>query len=119
MTPQRKLSIANVLMLLGVAPLVLGITWMIAAVAFARQFGAAMGGSDAFLMMAVFLLTYAMALVVAGPGALWSRRLVRRHADLRSRTATLLKWLVVVALGLPVLGYAGLTLAMLLLARTA
>ena len=110
MIPQRKLSVANVLMLLGLAPFLLGAAWVAAGVSYAQQHKGAAGASDAFLMIAVLGITYTFALLVAGPGALWSRRLVRRHAGLRTRAATVMKWLVAIALAAPLLAYAGLAL---------
>lgn len=110
MIAQHKLYLANVLMLLGLAPLLMAASWVAAGIAYAQQHKGAAGGSDAFLMIAVLGITYMLALLVAGPGALWSRRLVRRHAGLRTRTATVMKWLVVLALVAPLLAYAVLTL---------
>gem|GEM_PF-2594858 len=110
MRAQRQLAVANLLMLLGLAPLLLGAAWVVAALWYAGQHSGAAGGSDAFLMIAVLGMTYIFALLVAAPGALWSRSLVRRHAPLRTRTATVMKWLVVTALMAPVLAYTGLAL---------
>lgn len=112
MMPQRKLAIANVLMLLGLAPLLLAAAWICANVSYADQHPGMVGGSDVFLTIAVLIVSYGCALLVAGPGALWSRRLVRRHHGLRSGTATFLKWLVAIALVGPVLAYLALTLWM-------
>lgn len=50
-----------------------------------------MGDADGFLMVGVLLLTYAIALLVGGGGALWSAVVARRHAGLRARASTLIR----------------------------
>jgi hypothetical protein len=84
MTPHGKLLMANILMLVGIVPLILGISWILAAISYVQQHKGEMGGSDAFLIIAVLIVTYAFAAVVAGSSALWSGSIMRRNAGLRS-----------------------------------
>ena len=110
MSPRSKLCIANALMLTGIAPLLLGIGWICWVIAYARQHKGQMGGSDAFLMMAVLFLTYAFALIIGGASALWSTFLTKRNVGLRSRVATTIRWSVCIVLLVPVVWYVGLML---------
>lgn len=108
MTPQGKLRMTNVLMLVGIVPLILGIGWILAVISYAQQHRGEMGGSDAFLIIAVLIATYAFALVVSGPSALWSVFIVRRNAGLRTKSATIIKAAVCVVLIAPLLWYIGI-----------
>jgi len=83
MTARSKLWIANVLMVLGIVPLVLGICWIFAVIAYAKQHKGLMGGSDAFLMLGMLLVSYAFALLVSGGSAVWSAFVARRDTRLR------------------------------------
>ena len=108
MTTQGKLLTANILMLVGIVPLILGISWILAVISYDQQHKGEMGGSDAFLMIAVLMVTYAFAAVVAGASALWSMSIVRRNSGLRSRSANVIKALVGLMLGAPLLWYVGM-----------
>lgn len=108
MTTHAKLRTANVLMLIGILPLALGVAWVAAVIASAHRFKGQMGGSDAFLMIAVLLMSYLFALLVAGAGALWSISITKRDAGLRSTPAVILRAVVALALGAPLLWYVGI-----------
>ncbi|WP_156923509.1 hypothetical protein [Massilia alkalitolerans] len=110
MSPQRKLCVANVLMIVGMVPLLLGLCWIAAVIAFARQHKGQMGGSDAFLMIGVLFLAYAFALVVSGGSALWSTIVARRNAGLRARASTIIRSTTCLVLLAPLLWYAWITL---------
>jgi hypothetical protein len=109
MTPQGKLRTANLLMLAGLVPLLLGIGWIVSIIAYARQHRGEMGGSDAFLMIGILFVTYAFALIVSGGSALWSVIIAKRHPGVQGRTGAVIKALVCVALALPVLWYLRMT----------
>jgi hypothetical protein len=107
MSPRTKIRIANVFMLAGLAPLLLGVYWIATVINYAQHHKGQMGGSDAFLMMGVLFITYAFAFVVSGSSALWSISVVRRHAELRTMPATAIKSLVGIALLAPWLWIGG------------
>lgn len=111
MTPQRKLRLANFLMVLGVVPLLLGIAWIVSAIVYIRQHPGQGAGSDAFLMIFLLVVTYAFALVVSGASALWSALVARRAAGLRDRTAAITRTVVGMILAGPLLWYLGITLS--------
>jgi hypothetical protein len=113
MSPTTKLRVANVLMLVGVIPLALGLAWIISVLSWARQHQGQAGGSDAFLMMGVLLVTYLFAFVVSGGSALWSVMLVKRNGGIRARTARVLRWFTGVVLLVPFLWYLGVTFSLL------
>ena len=69
-------------------------------------------GSDAFLMIFMLGASWIFATVVAGGGALWSRRVARRNPDARTRLARALRLLAAVTIFLPLLGYVSLSLLM-------
>lgn len=58
---------------------------------------------DPLAMLGLMMATFAGALVVAGIGTLWSLSLTRRHAELRSRTVTVYRTVVVLVLAVPLL----------------
>ena len=91
MTPQNKLRIANFLMALGVIPLLLGIIWLLIAIAYAQTHKGQMGGSDGFLMMAVLFVTYAIAVVVSGASALFSLVVAKRNTNATTRISTIIR----------------------------
>lgn len=108
MTPHGKLVTANILILAGIAPLMPGISWILVVILYAQQHKGEMGGSDAFLMIAVLIVSYAFAAVVAGSSALWSWSLMRRSASLRTRSAAFMILVLGVMLVAPILCYAGI-----------
>jgi hypothetical protein len=59
-------------------------------------------------MIAVLIVAYAFAAVVAGSSALWSWSIMRRNAGLRSRSATVMKMVVGAVLGASLLWYVGI-----------
>lgn len=97
-------------MLVGIVPLLLGISWIFAVIAYAQQHKGQMGGSDAFLMIGVLFVTYAFALIVSGASALWSAALAKRNAGIRTRVSTIIRRFVCLVLLIPFLWYLGITL---------
>lgn len=97
------------LMVVGILPLLLGVGWICAVIAFARQHKGQMGGSDAFLMIGVLFVTYAFALLVSGGSAVWATVVARRHAGLRTRASTIVRSGACVVLLAPLLWYAWIT----------
>jgi len=93
-------------MVVGIVPLLLGLGWIGAVIAFARQHKGQMGGSDAFLMIGVLFVTYAFALIVSGGSALWSTMVARRNAGLRVRASTIIRSGTCIVLLAPLLWYA-------------
>lgn len=112
MTSRAKLWIANVLMVLGIVPLLLGLSWILAVIGWARQHQGQMGGSDAFLMLGVLLVGYAFALLVSGGSAVWSARVARRDTGAGSRVSAIIRSGVCVVLLVPLLWYAGVSLSL-------
>jgi hypothetical protein len=112
MTPKTKLTVANALMVMGIVPLLLGISWIASVIAYANQHKGQMGGSDAFLMMGVLLLTYVLALLVSGPSALWSATVARRNPGIPARASAVIRSGVYLALIAPLLWYLGITFSL-------
>ena len=98
-------------MIVGIVPLLLGISWIAAVIAYARQHKGQMGGSDAFLMIGVLFVTYAFALLVSGAAALWSGMVARRHAGMRARASTVIRSGVCIVLLAPLLWYAWISVS--------
>jgi hypothetical protein len=108
MTPQKKLRIANVLMMLGAIPLLSNLGWTLSLIAAAQQPKRGMDESDTFLMIASLVATYAFALVVSGASALWSVILAKRNADLHSSATPIIRALICAILFAPLLWYLGM-----------
>lgn len=109
MMASRKLRTAHFLMFIGLVPMMFAVMITVAGIAFARGHPGQVGGSDAFLMIALLLLGYFTNLVLGGIGALWSWFLTSRRIDQRTTATLVLRILVVVALIVPLFWY--LTLA--------
>jgi hypothetical protein len=112
MTPKRKLAVANALMVVGIVPFGLGISWIVSIIAYANQHKGQMGASDAFLMMGVLFVTYATALLVSGPSALWSAVVARRNPGLPARASAVIRSCVYLVLVSPLLCYLGITFSL-------
>src|SRR4051812_23617564 len=110
MAASRKLRTAHFLMFIGIAPLLLAAAFSAAGIAFAQSHPGQMGGSDAFLMIALILFGYLTTLLLGGGGAWWSWYLVSRRIDVASRATVILRAAVVVALVVPALWYLSLLL---------
>jgi len=93
-------------MVVGIVPLLLGLGWIFAVIAYARQHKGQMGGSDAFLMIGVLFVTYAFALIVSGGSALWATVVARRKAGLHTRASTIIRGGTCIVLLAPLLWYA-------------
>jgi hypothetical protein len=112
MTPKTKFRLANFFMLAGMAPFLLGLGWIRAVLVYAQHHKGQMGGSDAFLMMGVLLLTYILTLIVSGASALWSAILARRNAAIQARAARAIRWVVCIVLIAPVFWYLGVAFSL-------
>lgn len=108
MSASRKLCIAHLLMFIGVAPMALSVIYLITVIDYAHSHPGQGGGSDAFLLIALLLFSYATTLVLGGTGALWSWFLTKRHIDKRSTATVALRMAVAAALLLPMLWYVSL-----------
>jgi len=98
MTPQRQLTIANVLMSLGIAPLLLAEIFVASTLAGNWQ-ADPRHEALALSMVISMLYTGALAVLLALPVTLWSWLVARRHADLK--TGRVLRRVVLAALLLP------------------
>jgi fatty acid desaturase len=103
MAPQRKLRIASTLMVVGIVPWILYLGWVAAILTSGRPGSPAFFMLDPIAMIGLMMMTFAGATMVAGVSACWSVSLTRRHAELRSRTDGILKIVVALALGVPLL----------------
>lgn len=112
MTVQGKLRIANALMVVGIVPLLLAIGWIFSVIAYANPHIGEMGGSDAFLMMAVLLVTYASALLVSGSSALWSALVAGRNPGTQAHAYKVIRSCVYLILIAPLLWYLGITFSL-------
>jgi hypothetical protein len=99
-------------MLVGILPLVLGVSWILAVIAYAQQHKGQMGGSDAFLMIGVLIVTYAFALLLGGGSSIWSAVVARRNAGIRATASKIFRISVWLILAAPLVWYVGLTLAL-------
>ena len=112
MTPKGKLGVANALMVVGIVPLLLGIGWIFSVVAYAKPHKGLMGALDAFLMMGVLFVTYALALLVSGSSALWSAVVARRNPGMPARASAVIRRCVYIILVAPLLWYLGITFSL-------
>ena len=103
-----KLRIAQFLMIIGVAPMVLAITYIATVIYFAQSHPGQGGGSDAFLLIAMLLFGFATSLFLGATGALWSWRLTKRGLGELSTATIVLQTMVAVALLGPLLWYVSL-----------
>jgi hypothetical protein len=110
MPATRKLRTAHFLMFIGLAPLLLAAAFSVAGIAFAQSHPGQVGGSDAFLMIALILFGYLTTLVLGGGGAMWSWYLVRQRIDVASMATVILRTAVAVALVVPAVWYVSLLL---------
>lgn len=110
MTPQRKLCVANVFMIAGLIPLLLGVLWILSAIAYLKQHPGQGAGNDAFMMIAVLLVTYCFAFIVSGVGTIWSSLVQKRNAGIHARWPTIIRRAVFILLMAPLLCYLGLVL---------
>jgi len=90
MRPEKKLQIANILMVVGIVPLIVGIGRMFAGTGYDLQRPAQVGE---FLMLLGGLVIFA--LVVSGIGAVWSALVAKRNPGIQGRASRAL-WIVVV-----------------------
>lgn len=97
----KKLKTAKMLMLLGMAPLCMGIAHVVFVATNALQSGS--GLSD--VLMGIFLLvfSYLVSVLVAGGSAVWSMMLMHKHQELRSDAAGILWKIILLLLALPAL----------------
>lgn len=98
MTPQRQLTIANILMSLGIVPLLLAEVFVATTLAGNWQ-ADSRHEALALAMFVSMLYTGAFCLFVALPACIWSWRTARRHPALAS--GRILRRVVYIALLLP------------------
>jgi hypothetical protein len=104
MSPQNKLRIASILMELGILPWVLTLVWVAATLLLnVRGRPPRIFMLDPIAMVGVMMVTFAIAVIVAGLSTLWSLLLTIHHEHLRSRKIVILRIIVAMALGLPLL----------------
>jgi hypothetical protein len=100
MNAQNKLRIANVLMLVGVVPLLASIYYLFAAgSSVEHQKQSEMG--DLLLVVGTMGFAYLFALIVGGTSAVWSSRVEKRNTGPGVRTSTAIRMLVATVLILP------------------
>lgn len=106
MSSQSKHRVANVLMISGVMPLAVGLVWVCAGLAYGQKNRGNVGGSDVFLMIAVLTLSYLVAVLISGCGAVLSLSLAKNDAALDAPVSKILRNCVWVILSFPPLLYA-------------
>jgi len=87
MSPRTKLVIANVLMSIGVVPLVFFVVWLIGILTWAPDHRAIIPIMDPLGMIGPFVISFIFAAAVGGTSAAWSWDLVRTNPQSRSRIA--------------------------------
>jgi hypothetical protein len=100
MNAQNKLRTANVLMLLGIVPLLASIYWLFsAASSFDYQKQSQLG--DLLLVVGKMGFAYLFALIVSATSAVWSSRVEKRNTGPGVRTSKAIRMLVATVLILP------------------
>lgn len=99
MTPQNKLRVANVLMLVGIVPLIIGIYWMFSRLPYDMQRPSQVG--DFLLMLGKLIFAYGFALIVSGPSGVWSARLAKRNPGARVQASRIIRIVVCIVLVVP------------------
>ena len=96
MTPNNKLRLANVLMILGIAPVLIGMAWMISGYSSAPH-------GQVYIAEALMKIgfAYMFALVVGCGSAVWSLIVEKRNAGTRVGGTTAIRLLVVFLLVAP------------------
>jgi hypothetical protein len=100
MKPHSKLQAANLLMGLGLVPLLIGSYWMfstLAGIDYQKQSQI----SIVFLALGKVMIAYAFAFIVSGAGAMWSAAVEKRHAETGVRSAQVMRILVAIMLVVP------------------
>lgn len=100
MKPQNKLRVANVLMGLGLVPLLVGSYWMfstLAGIDYQKQSQIGL----AFLAIGEVVFAYVFALIVSGSGAVWSAAVEKHNAGPGIRSSRKMRILVAMALVVP------------------
>jgi uncharacterized membrane protein SpoIIM required for sporulation len=100
MNAQHKLRIANVLMVVGVAPLLASIYCLFAAGSSVEHQKQSEVG-DLLLVVGKMGLAYLFALIVSGTSAVWSSRVEKRNTGPGVRTSKAIRMLVATVLILP------------------
>ena len=100
MTPYKKLVTANVLMLLGIIPLMITIYWMVSSFV-TTDYNNKGEVADVFMVLGKLVFAYAFALVVSGTAALWSARVEKRTPGIRVSATKGARILVAVVLVVP------------------
>jgi hypothetical protein len=100
MKPQNKLRVANVLMGLGLVPLLIGSYLMFSTLAGIDQQKQSQIGL-AFLAIGKVVFAYIFAFFVSGAGAAWSAAVEKRNAVPGVRFSRMMRMLVAIALVVP------------------
>jgi hypothetical protein len=98
MSTHTKLVLANVLMTIGVIPLVFFVVWLIGFLTWTPERGAIIPIMDPIGMVGPFIMGFIMTATVAGTSAAWSWNLVRANPQNRSRVALSLRLMTVAVL---------------------
>lgn len=100
MKPHNKLRVANVLMGLGLVPLLIGSYWMfstLAGIDYQKQSQIGL----AFLAIGKVIFAYVFALIVSGSSAVWSAAVEKRHAGPGVHCSRTMRILVAIMLVVP------------------
>lgn len=100
MKPQSKLHIANVLMVLGMVPLLIGCYSMFSTFS-ATDYQKQSQVGLALLAIGKVIFAYVFALIISGTSAVWSALVEKHHAATAVRTAGIVRTLVLVMLVVP------------------
>ena len=103
MTPRNKLRTANVLMLVGILPLLVGIYWMVANFPELPSDGYQRRSqiADALLLFGKVIFAYVFAVLVSGGGLVWSALVAGRENGTQVFAARTIRILVCVVLLVP------------------
>jgi hypothetical protein len=99
MTPQKKLRIANVLMLVGTVPLLIGIYGMFSSFPYDLQRQSQVG--NLFLMIGKLFFAYVFAVIVSGSSGVWSAGLAKRNPGTSVQASRIIKVFVCIVLIVP------------------
>ena len=98
MSTHTKLVIANLLMAIGVIPLVFFVVWLVGLLTWTPEHGAIIPIMDPIGMIGPFIMGFIVTAGVAGTSAAWSCDLVRANPQNRSRVALALRLMTVAVL---------------------
>ena len=100
MKPENKLQLANVLMVVGILPMLVGSYSMVATLIHANYQQQSEIGL-AFMAIGKVIFAYVFAVIVSGSSAIWSSLVETRNAGVAGGASPKIRTLVFIALGLP------------------